>query len=306
MELRTIAYFLTVAEEGSLRAAARKLGLTQPALSKAVRRLEDEIGASLFDRRARGVELTVYGRSFHRHAQALHANMTDAQSEMNALRRGTAGLVRLGAGPSFLARIVPDALRTFRRRHPDVVVQVSGGLDDALKASLRAGRLDLVFAALPDDASEPDLDRRSLMIDDYRVIADRDHPLRRRPAIALADLLDYPWILPNAATHMVRRLAMLFGAVGLPVPQPVIETDIVPMKLQLIRGTDYVSFHAVAHLRTMGATGIDPLPVPAASWTRRAGVILRHGIEPNPAAQALIALVEADCRRHGGRLPPAI
>ncbi|MGF1477388.1 MAG: LysR family transcriptional regulator [Geminicoccaceae bacterium] len=296
MELRNIDYFLTVAEEGSLRGAARKLGLTQPALTKAVRRLEDETGVSLFDRRSRGVELTVYGQSFRRHARMFRASMVEAQSELDALRQGTAGLVRLGAGPSFMARIVPDVLRRFRGDHPRVKLQIAGGLDDALKERLRSGSLDLVVAALPPEGAELDLVRIPLMTDEYHVIADRAHPLRCRRQVQLADLLDYPWILPSPSTHLVSRLGVLFATAGLPAPQPMIETDIVATKLQLMDQSDYLSFHAVAHLKAQNVARIAPLAIEGAFWARRAGVMTRRGLEPNPAARALIDMIGAHCR----------
>ena len=88
MELRTVDYFLAAAEQGSLRGAAQRLGVTQPALTKAIRRLEDEAGVVLFDRKARGVSLTVYGEAMLRHARNLRASLRDAQEEIAGLRSG--------------------------------------------------------------------------------------------------------------------------------------------------------------------------------------------------------------------------
>ncbi|MCB2053953.1 MAG: LysR family transcriptional regulator [Geminicoccaceae bacterium] len=304
MELRTIDYFLAVSDHGSLRAAARHLGLTQPALTKAIRRLEDEFGLPLFDRRARGVTLTVYGESFRRNARALRASMVEAQAELEALRRGTAGLVRLGAGPSWLTRIVPLALRIFRERFPKVQLRVTGGHDDTLKAALRAGNLDLVVAALPDGSGEPDLERIPLMVDEYRIIADRSHPLHRKALVRPPELLDFPWILANPTTHMVQRLKVFFAGHGLPPPQATIETDMPSLKLSLMQGGPYLSFHALENLRSLGADTIEPLLVEGAGWQRKAGIMTRHGAEPNPAAQALIGIVEEVCARETD--PPAV
>ena len=295
MELRNIEYFLTVAEEGSLRAAARQLGLTQPALTKAMRRLEDETGCALFDRQARGVSLTIYGESFRRHARALKASMAEDSAEIDALRSGTAGLVRIGAGPSWQGRAVPGAIRRMRQLRPRVAVQVIGGLDDALKDSLRRGKLDLVLAAVPEDQDDPDLDRRALVVDEYRVIADRGHELHQRPDAKLADILDYPWILPSPKAYLMRRLDLLMRTHGLSTPVPMVQTDIVPLKLELMRGSDYLSFHAIGHLQALGETRVKPLALEGASWKRSAGLIWRRGVEPNPAAASLINIIIAVC-----------
>ncbi|MCB1969165.1 MAG: LysR family transcriptional regulator [Geminicoccaceae bacterium] len=296
MEIRIIDYFLTVAESGSLRAAAKALGLTQPALTKSIRRLEDETGVELFERRARGVTLTEYGRSFLRHARALKASMSEARSEIEALKRGDAGQVRIGAGPSWQTRILPDVLPHFRQHNPGVRIRVMGGHDDALKADLRRGALDLVVAALPEPSDDPDLDTRTLMLDHYRVIADRNHPLHHTDRLEFGRLLDFPWILPARSTYLARRLEVMMRAKGLAPPRAVIETDIVALKLNLMRGSDYLSFHAVGHLEAVAECDIRPLPFPEAGWQRRAGLIMRHGIEPNAATHALIETIESVCR----------
>lgn len=190
MELRNIEYFLAVAAEGSMRAAAKTLGLTQPALTKAMRRLEDEAGVSLFDRRSRGVSLTVYGQCFLRHARNIRAGMADAECEIQALRSGTSGLVRIGAGPAWQTRVLPEAIARFRDERPAVQLLIGGGTDDVLKAELRKGALDLVVAAMPEGAEAPDLEGRALLDDEYRVIADAGHPLHANRDARMADLLD--------------------------------------------------------------------------------------------------------------------
>lgn len=297
LELRNVSYFLTVANEGSLRAAARKLGVTQPALTKAIRRLEDEAGVPLFERQARGVTPTTYGEAFRRHARALKASMAEASSEIDALKRGTAGLVRIGAGPSWLVRIVPEAVRDFREERPKAQVQISGGLDDALKAALRDGSLDLVLAALPDKGLDQDLERESLSVDEYRVIADINHPLHRKARPDLADLLAYPWILPRSATYMVGRLDALFRARGLPTPEPVIETDMVSTKLELMRGTPFLSFHAICHLDDLGAGHVRPLSFFETGWSRQAGLISRRGVDRHPLVEGLAKIIRRLCRK---------
>lgn len=298
MDLRAIEYFAAAAERGTLRGAAARLGISQPALTKAIRRLEDEVGVVLFDRQARGVMLTAYGRTLLRHARNLQASLKEAREEIAALRAGIAGRIRIGAGPSWERIVLPRAIARFTAGRPGVQIHVLGGTDDALKAQLRAGDLDFVLAAIPDAPQlEPDLHWRPLMADDYRVIAAAHHPLHARKRTALRDLLDYPWILPSATTQMAERLRIIFRAHGLPPPEPVIETDIVSLKLELMRNSDYLSFHAAAHLREIDPGRFRPLDVPDATWRRRAGIITQRRNEPNPAASVLIGIIETICDR---------
>jgi len=306
MEIRTVDYFLAVAEAGSLTAAAKLLDISQPALTKAIRRLEDETGAALFTRGARGVELTPFGRSFHRHARAVQSTMVDARNELEALQEGRAGVVRIGAGPTWLQQIVPQAVRLFRQEFPNVMLQIRGGLDDVLRHALREAPLDLVLAAIPEGAEEPDLSFTPLLVDEYQVIANRRHPLRARDDIKLTDLLAYPWILPAPTSYLTRRLYTIFRAAGLPTPRAIVETaDLTGLKIALMRspaGSDYLSFHGVEHLRSEGPTGIEPLPVRGAAWQRKAGIVTRRGLPPNPPAEHFAAIVRQLCGREPGRV----
>ena len=255
MEIRTIGYFLAVVEAGSLTAAAKRLDLTQPALTKAIRRLEDEAGSPLFVRGARGVALTAFGRSFLRHARTVRSTMADASNELEALRHGRAGAVQFGAGEIWLLKIVPQAVQIFRREFPDIRLHIYGGFGGTLRDALRQTPLDLVLAAIPEGVEEPDLTSTPLLIDEYQVIANRRHPLHRKSNVQLKDLLDYPWILPGPTAYLARRLETIFRAAGLPPPDAIIETaELTRFKLTLlcgIAGSHYLSFHEVRHLQAM-------------------------------------------------------
>ncbi len=296
LDSRTLDYFLTAVAQRSLRAAAQQLGVTQPALTKAIRRLEDAYGVPLFDRGARGVTPTAYGSALLRHARDVKAALGAAWEEIEALRTGSAGLVKVGAGPSWQDAVLPEAIAELRTEHPRIRVHVTGGGDDQLKEQLKSGALDLVLAAVPETPRlEPELAWRPLLADEYCVIADVGHPLRKRKAVHPEDLVAYPWILPSASTNMVSRLHHLLRAAGVPVPIPAVETDVIPLKLALMRDSDYLSYHAAAHLASTGSGRIQPLDVPGTRAVRHAGLITRRGIELGPAANALVALLERRC-----------
>jgi DNA-binding transcriptional LysR family regulator len=295
-DIRTVDYFLTAVSRGSLRAAAQALGVTQPALTKAIRRLEDSFGAPLFDRQARGVTPTVYGAALLRHAKDMKAALDAAREEVEALRSGSAGLVKLGAGPSWQSTILPESIEELRRDRPGVRLHVVGGSDDQLKEQLKSGTLDFVLAAVPETPRlAPELVWRSLLADQYCVIADIRHPLRRQAAVTIEDLLAYPWILPAATSYMVVRLHHVFRMAGLPPPQPAIETDVVPLKLELMRDSTYLSYHAETHLAGMAAGHILPIEAPGTRAVRDAGLINRRKVDPSPAANALIAILQRRC-----------
>ncbi len=298
-DLRTVDYFLAAVTHSSLRAAAHELGITQPALTKAIRRLEDSFGAPLFDRRARGVTPTVYGKALLRHAKDLKAALQAAREEVDALRTGGAGFVKIGAGPSWQDAVLPDAIEELRATRPGVRIHVTGGGDDQLKEQLKSGALDFVLAAVPETPRiEPELAWKPLLADEYCVIADVRHPLRRRRHIKAEELLGYPWILPPATTYMVGRLQHMLRAAGLPAPVAAVETDVIPLKFALMRDAEYLSYHAAAHLRALDPGFIAPIEVAGTRAVRHAGLINRRGVDFNPAAKALVAILQRLCSAH--------
>jgi len=202
MDYRVAEYLIAVAREGSLRAAADRLGLTQPTLTKAMRRLEDELGAPLFHRTARGVTLTIYGEAVLRHARAIKASVKEAREEVAALKQGLGGRVRIGAGPSWQRSVLPEAVEAFRQDWPRVHLEIVGGMDDQLKTRLRAGELDMVLAAMSGPVPvEPDLTGRALIDDEYGIIAGASHPLALRAGpIPLSALAGQTWILPGGSS----------------------------------------------------------------------------------------------------------
>jgi DNA-binding transcriptional LysR family regulator len=133
------------------------------------------------------------------------------------------------------------------------------------------------------------------LVDNYRVVADRNHPLHGLRKLDFSALLKYPWILPSRSTYLVRRLEVMMRAHGLQPPRAAIETDIVSLKLLLMRDSSYLSFHAVDHLAVLGESGIIPLRFADAGWPRQAGIITRHGVEHDAATRRLIDIIVAAC-----------
>src|ERR1700754_3276932 len=125
MHLRQIGYFIEVVEQSSIGKAARALNLTQPALSKSLRQLEDEMGASLFDRTADGVRLTPSGKRFLLHARRIHVEFKNAKQELDELRGVHRGTINVGAIPVVARSVLPRAIAQLTSAHPGVLVSVS-------------------------------------------------------------------------------------------------------------------------------------------------------------------------------------
>lgn len=299
MDQRAAEFLIVVARSESLRVAADILGVSQPTLTKAMRRLEDEIGASVLHRTSRGVSLTVYGEAVLRHAHAIQASVSEAREEVAALKQGLGGRVRIGAGPSWQRSVLPEAMEMFRQEWPRVRLEVFGGMDDRLKTLLRAGELDIVLAAMPGPAPlEPDLTGEALIEDEYGIIARDSHPLAcARGPVPLSACVGQNWVLPGRGSMLVLRLGAIFQAHGLAAPDPIIETDLASLRMRLMHRSDYLSFHALSQLRESDPGPIVPINVPDARWRRSAGIMMRRSVAPTPAAAAMIDAIKTCCSR---------
>jgi DNA-binding transcriptional LysR family regulator len=290
MELAQVRYFKAVARHGSFSAAAKALGMTQPGLTKAVRRLEASLDCALFVRLPRGVALTEQGQTLLRHAGLLEVQLLDARGEVQALGRGAVGVLRIGAGPSWLSRALPRIVAELSARYPGLTFQVEGGFNRSLTEALRAGDLDLVVSALP-DRSPAGLQAMALTTDTISVVAGQHHPLRKKRRPQPSSTLAYPWVLPGRDVLLRLRLEALFRVAGLEPPAAKIESDSISFIGAVLRNSDMLSFATSQVLRSeMG--GVAPLFIPGLAMTRSAGILYRSSAGVTPAMRALIEAIK--------------
>jgi DNA-binding transcriptional LysR family regulator len=186
MELRHLRYFAAVAEELNLTRAATRLRVAQPALSRQMRDLEEELQTPLFERTRAGVQLTRGGKAFYQRARAILAQAADAANEARTAGGVIAGRLVLGYPSGLhLERLAP-ALAAFRREHPKVEFDFLYGLNGPQLKALREGRMDLAFVTLP--VALDGLAHRVVWRVPFKVVLPRRHPLARRREFELADL----------------------------------------------------------------------------------------------------------------------
>lgn len=197
MELRQLATFVAVAEEGSFTRASERLHVVQSAVSAGVRNLERELGASLFDRSTHRVQLTDAGRALLPEARATLAAAAAARDAVDAVRGGVRGTVLLGTmqAQGMRAINVPDLLAQFREDHPFVQVNIRHAAGGSLELAMNVaeGKLDLAFVSLPDN-EVPGVKLLPLAREAIAVIMPATHPLAGRAAIGLVDLADVPMV----------------------------------------------------------------------------------------------------------------
>lgn len=200
LDPRRLLTFREVARLGSFSRAADELSLTQPAVSHQILALERQLGIRLIDRRPGGLALTAAGALLLRHADAVSGRLRLATEQLGALVAEQRRHLAVGAFPSAIATIVPQALVRIRAAQPDLEVSVSEGAMEELAAAVRDGTLHL--AVLFQDAAAPrrdhdDLDRHDLFDEPMVAALPPRHRLARRRRIELEQLAGDPWTAPS-------------------------------------------------------------------------------------------------------------
>src|SRR5690348_3145905 len=192
MELRHLRYFIAAAEQENVSRAALRLHVSQPALSRQIRDLEDELGFALFQRSAKSLRLSEAGRTFLAEARAVLARAADAVEAAKAVATGQRGELHSGYAPTPTARLLPPALRAFQAAHPGVRVKLHDLSTEEMVGGLRAGTLQLAFLVQPTRAMLRGLAFAALIRDPVRVAVARTHPFARLRAVSVERLRAEP------------------------------------------------------------------------------------------------------------------
>lgn len=269
MDLAQLEYFRTVARTQHVTQAAEELGITQPALSRAIARLERDLGAALFDHRGRTVRLNRYGEAFLRHTERALAALDEGRREVQGLADRESGLIAFGFAHALGTGVVPDLVASFRRRYPRARFRLLQNAAHIILAELLAGQVDLALVS-PLPAAQGAIERVVLASEELLLAVPRDHRLARRRSVRLTELRDETFVCLREG-YALRSLTDQFCAQAGFVPQIAFEGE------------------EIATLRSLVAAGLGVAIIPAA----------HAGDESAPPE---IRIGEPDCRRDLGLL----
>lgn len=285
--------FLAVAATGSVSAAAGSLGVSQPALTKSIRRLESHYGLALFERRARGMALTPFGETLLAHAKLIDAQCRFADAEMQAFTKGATGRLRIGAGPFWGATVMPLAIVRLQQQLPNLEIELDVGVNTVIHPRLFAGDLDIVVCALPDAGVPPaGIDVHRFFDLTMRVIAGDDHPLVRRRHVSAADLAPYPWALYQRDREIVHKLVTALRDDGGAPPRVMVQSSSVLAVLEMLKSGPYLSCIADAFLRVRPDVGVRVVPFPHDIWSCPSGALYHRTLRHFAPVQALIGVID--------------
>ncbi|MBI3917382.1 MAG: LysR family transcriptional regulator [Betaproteobacteria bacterium] len=296
LQLRDIEYFSVVAEHGNVGRAAEALGLSQPALSKSLHRLEQSMQAKLVKRTAKGMELTTVGAALFSHVRRLRLSLDDVTREVADLSQGRAGHLRIGIAPGFAIHLVPDACATLLKEAPRVTFKVTVLDREASLAALRHGELDLALTTLQAPRHE-DLVEEYLLEDEFVVYASADHRLAKKRRVTLADLAQERWAVAASNAPTPQRFKQVFLDAGLPPPGITMESNSLPLRNRLLASSDLLGFAAkrVVRQATPRSRFVE-LRVRDLAYSRCVGVMYRKDAYLSPAARRFIEILQTTAK----------
>jgi len=281
-----------VVSAGSFARAARELGLTQPALSQSVRKLERKLRVRLVEREARGVIPTAFGEALLRRIRPILADLTSTLEEIEAMRGGPGGAVAIGVAPAALVRIIPAVVETLGRPDRAIKVRIIEGLFDALVDELRHGTVDFAITTYTQYYDLADLRAEALFEDEFVACASAQHPLARKREPTPADLLEYPWVLAPRGGVLRREFDSRFRAQEATVPEAAVETGSALLSLELVRNGHFLGFLPRDLLDAeLRRKEIAVLRVPWLCWIRRVSLLTRRNQVPSAACVHALSVV---------------
>ncbi|MGA9916584.1 MAG: LysR family transcriptional regulator [Paraburkholderia sp.] len=289
LNTRRLQLFIALARHRHMPSAAKTFGISQPAVSTAIRVLESGSGLSLFHRSPRGIVLTTEGETFLLHVRRVLNELRHVPDDIAALHGKIQGAVTVGALPLGRTLLLPKAIARMTAAHPGVRVVTDESAYEALVANLRAGDIDFILGALRDNDASSGLKNERLMSEDMVVLVRHDHPLTRARDLSIMDLRDAQWVMPRSNAPARALFEAQFKRMKVKPPMPTVETADLAVIRGLLVGSDMIAALSAQQLHYEVQSGqLAVLDVQLHNTRRDIGLTMRAAGTPSPAARALI------------------
>lgn len=297
MKLAALRDFVAVCECGSLRSAARQVGVTQPAITRSIQELERELGAPLLERRSQGVRPTAVGEAFLRRASAVRNELERARQEVAQLIGVHSGHLAVGMSGVPQITLLPDALQSFRARYPRVKIDIIDAPYHRIQSELVAGSMDIYVGPEP-RALSSELVAEQLFDHQRVVIGRRGHPMRQ--ATSLRELVHCEWLAGCSMQNGDDDISTLFLSHGLPAPRIAMQAHAALTYILGIANTDMLMMVPTywAHFPIWRET-IDVIELKEDLRSRQICLVHNPAMPLTPAADYFCDML----RRVAGRMP---
>jgi DNA-binding transcriptional LysR family regulator len=294
MELTQLEFFMIVVEEGSFSKAAVRVYRTQPAVSIAIRRLEEEIGAPLFDRSQKTPTLTDAGELVYDYARRILALRDQAQNVVSELRLVQRGRVRIGANESTSLYLLPHLILDFREQHPNVKVEIYRHVSERLPREVLDRNVD--FALLAYEPVDSDLESFPILQDELVLILYPDHPLAKRESLSIKELGKESFLAHNVKTASRQKVIEAFTQAHTPlnIILELATVETIKRFVQLKIGLAFVPHMCVREELERGT--LATVPVQGLTYVRTLWVTHRSQITFSHAATAFLEVLRQQAK----------
>ena len=302
MTLNQIRNVVAIAERGSLRSAARFLGVTQPSITRSIRELEHSLGVVLFERKATGMCLTLMGKALVRRGISIQNEIRRVQSEIEQLKGNQVGSISIGLSTASHIALLPRVIGPFERRFPQVKLHISEGLFPGIERDLLDGVMDFYVGPLAGISHPPELVVEQLFTNRRLVFARRGHPLAK--ATSLRELTGARWVADALTLVGGDELAALFAEYGAPPPEVVVSGQTSLSTIMALAGSNLLAALPQQWLPLLELSG-QVVQVPIRETLAAATICMasRASLPLTPVAEQLADLFRRAAIHHAGTLP---
>ncbi|WP_395699040.1 LysR substrate-binding domain-containing protein [Aquabacterium sp.] len=295
MKLQQLEVFVAVARERSLRAAARRLALTQPAVTRSIQELEADLGAVLMNRSVKGVDLTPAGQALEVRAGQLLEDARRAREEIEQLQGELRGRLSFGTTSSIALALLPQAIQQFRQAAPLAELSITELKFPQGAQRLRDGQVDFAATHMLPDMLDEDLRSIPLLETEFVAMARAGHPLIG--ARTLAELVDAEWLQPlTDEARPSSVVARAFSEAGLPPPRGMVRYASLAVMLALVSSTDMLGAASRPLAQRLAAFGLQPVQLQAPLARVQMGVVMRRSYRPTPMATQFLSCLQTAAR----------
>lgn len=294
---RNLRAFLAVARTGNVTAAADQINLTQPALTKTIRRVEQDFGARLFERTSRGMALTPAGKLLLKRAEKIELHYRQGKEEIAAFKVGALEEFRIAAGVAYHVSIGPDLVKQLSLEFPQTRFVLHFQVAGQAIPRLVAGDLEMVLGAL-DSTPEEGIETVTLLDIEMASYVCKHSALGRMQRVRPSDLAGKKWVVYQRDPIMISRLNSYAAENMLPKPQIVMEIDSLLASFRAVRGTEYVTAASSVVRNSAADEGLKMLSLDRGIWNFPSGASFRTSMGDYAIMRRALELLTDLTRTH--------
>jgi DNA-binding transcriptional LysR family regulator len=293
LNLRQLQTFVTVARLGSFTRAARLLHLSQPALTKQVRQLEETLGVRLFDRNTRTVEMTRIGGELAPVINQLLQEIEAVVVNTKELAAQSRGVIRIASLPSISSTILPTAIARFKGLYPGISVVLKDVIAQRLVAMVKAEEVDFGIGSM--NAVDPEVRFSLLLTDRMIAVFPPGFALERKKSLGLRDLIGLPLVVMDPDSSVRKLVDQAFESIG-ELVRPAFEATYMSTAAGMVKAGLGVTILPSSAFEMVESTGLRSRPIKSPFLTRKIGVIQKNGRSLSPAAESFLKTLKSICK----------